>query len=218
MDQTKERARFSAEKIAAVASGAAVKAPAMMLAAAAVGVSGAAAAQVPVAIGDCRYDREAMLALPWVEFDQDLERGWRAVRLRPGCERAAANLIAAYRERHPARATDTTLTWHEGQLRASIGDYPHAIALMERSRTGPGAWGFYVDGTIAFLKGDREAIEAAGRRLLEIPKPDYFDTMEPLPGYTGPRPTWPPYVGDLNDLLRCFGQPYAEAYGCEPRK
>ncbi|MDT3554970.1 hypothetical protein ROV95_02095 [Stenotrophomonas maltophilia group sp. msm1] len=115
---------------------------------------------------DCRYDRAAMLAMEPDAFDQDLEGGWRTLADR-GCHREAADLLAAYAAL-PKAAGNTMILWHEGQMRAEAGQYPQAVALMQRTYkptdTDPGYWNAYVDGTIAFLRRrDRGAGERASK-------------------------------------------------------
>ncbi|MCI1142827.1 hypothetical protein MOP88_11930 [Sphingomonas sp. WKB10] len=108
-------------------------------------------AQAALAAGPCHYDRAAMLALDQAAFDQDMTGGWRKLE-QDGCEAEAADLIRDWRIAH--KAQDTILFWHEGQLRADIGQTAQAIALFRQSYK-PAAqdrigWNHYVDGTIAF--------------------------------------------------------------------
>lgn len=152
----------------------------------------------------CQVDRRAMLALGMDAFDQDHQGGWRPLSERPGCKGTAADLIRDYRlfmqDRIPI------LYWHEGQLRADLGQNEAAAQLMDRTRRDPGDerapwWNAYVDGTIAFLRGNRAALVAARQRLAAVPRP----------ADTGGR-AWPPNLAVVDGLLRCFGRPYAEAY------
>jgi hypothetical protein len=112
-------------------------------------------------------DREALMALNIHAFDQDLNGGWRPIAARDGCVGEAADLIRAYREFVTSRTL--ILYWHEGQLRAQLGETEAAIALFEQSRYEPAddeyGWNHYVDATIAFLRHDRPALEAARGRL-----------------------------------------------------
>ena len=81
----------------------------------------------------CAYDEEAMLALDEAAFDQDLpDGGWRKIGNIPGCEAAAAELIAAYRTRHPD--SSSTVAWHEGQMLASAGMNELAIRRPDNPR------------------------------------------------------------------------------------
>ena len=83
----------------------------------------------------CAYDTAAMLALDEEAFDQDLSDGgggWRAIANRPGCELAAADLLAAYRAAHPE--ANALLAWHEGQMRATAGQSERASPLLDKDR------------------------------------------------------------------------------------
>jgi len=186
------------------------------------------AAPEPPKAPDCSYDRDAMLAMEPDAFDQDLEGGWRPLADR-GCQREAADLLAAYAAQ-PKAAGRTTITWHEGQMRAELGQIEQAIALMERSRKpagqgDPGYWNAYVDGMVAFLRQDRRGLEDARARLVALPSPPemaqnikdgrfHFTTA----GGQKVDVAWPPNLDVLDGLLRCFGKPYLEAYGTVCRK
>jgi hypothetical protein len=111
----------------------------------------------------CRYDRQAALALGRDAFDQDPNGGWRALSKIKGCEAMAADLIADYRAAHPG--DPGPLYWHEGQLRAGIGDYERAVVLFDQAKSRDGPWNLYVDGSVAFLLRDRASLEAARRML-----------------------------------------------------
>ena len=187
-----------------------------------------AAGQPPDA--KCSYDEEAMLALDEAAFDQSLPNGgWRAIGNIPGCEVAAAELIAAYRVRHPAASS--TVAWHEGQMWAAAGLHERAIPALESARKDPAldpaGWNHYVDATIAFLAGDREALEQARDRLAAVPfddtagLPPLVDGFIELPTRAGQPPLrmrWPPNIEVVDGLLNCFGRPYNDAYdmACRP--
>ncbi|MBO9712576.1 MAG: hypothetical protein J7495_06660 [Sphingomonas sp.] len=173
---------------------------------------------------DCRYDREHLIAMDQRSFDQDLTGGWRALAAK-GCDREAADLVRDWRVAH--KAEDGILYWHEGQLRADAGDYAAAAPLFEKSRK-PGtngydrAWNLYVDGSIAFVRGDRAGLEAVRAKLAAVPRPADFqeEARGPdgkpilLPDGTPWRVQWPLNLDVLDGLLGCWGKPYAEAYGC----
>lgn len=180
----------------------------------------------------CAYDADAMLALDETAFDQDLAGGgggWRAVGNIPGCEIAAADLLARYRARHPGAGS--ILAWHEGQMRASAGQYEQTIPLLESARKPAGqdlaGWNHYVDATVAFLRQDRPALVVARERLAAVPYPEGAGLpalkdgyLEPptRPGQPAIRMRWPPNLDVVDELVTCFGRPYAEAYGasCRP--
>ncbi|NZA26243.1 hypothetical protein H0E84_07575 [Luteimonas sp. SJ-92] len=183
------------------------------------------------AVAGCAYEREALLSLDEQAFDQDLSAGgggWRRIGNVPGCERAAAELIGAYRDRHGNHSG--TLLWHEGQLWAQAGEHERAIPLLERSKRKPEddriGWNHYVDATVAFLRNDRAGLGRAREALSKVeyvPGPD----LPPLKGgyieVTGQagqssfRFRWPPNIEVVDGLLNCFGKPYREAYGASCR-
>ena len=175
----------------------------------------------------CAYDKAAMLDLDERAFDQDLASGgggWRALANRPGCEPAAADLLAAYRAAHPGASG--VLAWHEGQMRATAGQYDQAIPLLESDRKppeqDPAGWNHYVDATVAFLRRDRAALVEAHRLLAAVPYPEgsglppldggYFE-IPGAPGQPPARMRWPPNVEVVEGLIACFDKPYAQAYG-----
>ena len=89
-------------------------------------------AALPALAEDCVVDRAALLALSPDQFDQDLAGGWRPTAEKPACQLAAADLIAAYRTQ-PKAAGNTTLIWHEAQVRAEAGQDAQAVALMRQT-------------------------------------------------------------------------------------
>ncbi|WP_395943937.1 hypothetical protein [Brevundimonas sp.] len=105
----------------------------------------------------CAYDRGAMIALSPEAFDQDLNGGWRPIAAKPECQEAAADLLAAYREAHWGDLSVGELhtnCWHEGQVRASLGQTRHAIRLMMAGvnpQFQTDGFHEYALGTIAFL-------------------------------------------------------------------
>jgi hypothetical protein len=179
---------------------------------------------------DCSYDAGAMLALGEDAFDQDLANGggWRALERKPGCQAAAAELIAAYRAAHPNAST--TLAWHEGQLRASAGQDAQAIALFELARhpadKDKAGWNLYVDASIAFLRHDREALLAARDALAKVafqggegmpPLKDGYLEFPAEAGQPAMKVRWPPNLDVVEGFLNCFESSYDEAYGAACR-
>lgn len=158
----------------------------------------------------CGYDREKMLALDERTFDQDGKTGWRILEENPRCYVAAADIIRDYRKAHHSSAS--ILFWHEGQMRASAGQTKAAIPLFEKSRKqpDPAGWNLYVDGTIAFLRHDRHALQAARDRLAALPTPADWHAVGP-DGKPFPI-KWPPNLNVLDGLLKCFDRSYDEAY------
>ena len=178
-------------------------------------------------VASCRYDRDKLLSLDEQAFDQDMSNGggWRSVAAVPGCDLAAAVLLRDYRAAH--KSSSTTLAWHEGQLRANAGQTDEAVVLMNASRKPKevdlAGWNHYVDATVAFLEGDREALLAARERLARVPpSPDLPPVKD---GYIElsigdgqvAKMRWPPNVDVVDGLIKCFGQEYKVAYGASCR-
>lgn len=165
----------------------------------------------------CAVDRHRLLALDQQSFDQ-APTGWREL-ARFGCYLAAADIIRDWRQLNAA--SDTILSWHEGQMRANANYYNDAISLFRQSRKKPSAemaeaWNIYVDGSVAFLQGDRRALERARARLAGTSKPAEFN---PVDSSGKPLNTpWPPNLAVLDALLRCWGSPYLQAYSCPPTR
>ena len=166
---------------------------------------------------DCTYDRAAMMALSQRAFDQDMTGGWRGLSMR-GCEAEAADLIRDWREANTPGPGAGILYWHEGQLRAELGQDAAAIALFERSRKtveedrGMG-WNLYVDGSIAFIRRDRAAFDRAHAALKALPKPAGFNPRTRLADGTKITMVWPMNLNVLDGFARCWGKSYDEAYG-----
>ncbi|MFA5988335.1 MAG: hypothetical protein WC803_01850 [Sphingomonas sp.] len=164
---------------------------------------------------DCGYDKVAVLALNEDAFDQDLTKGWRALKNR-GCLAEAADLLRDYRDAN-TRKRASILFWHEGQLRASLNQTEAAIALFEKSRK-PEAqdeigWNHYVDGSIAFLRHDRPALQQARDTLARLPAPKELPNFT-LNGQKVPV-AWPLNLNVLDGFLKCFDKPYAVAYSSD---
>jgi hypothetical protein len=180
----------------------------------------------------CSYDKAAMLALDEDAFDQDLGNGgggWRSLEGKPGCEQAMAELLAAYRKAHPDGST--MLAWHEGQVRAGLGQDAQAIALFDAARKPAeqdlAGWNRYVDASIAFLQHDRPALQAARDALSRVPYPggegmptlkDGYLEIAAESGRPAMRVRWPPNIDVVDGFLHCFDKPYKEAYrsACRP--
>ena len=173
-------------------------------------------AEIAASEKQCAVDRHRLLALDQQSFDQ-APTGWREL-ARSGCYLAAADIIRDWRQLNAA--SDTILSWHEGQMRANANHYSDAISLFRQSRKKPSAempeaWNIYVDGSIAFLQSDRPALKRARARLAQTARPMEFNPVD-----SSGRPLdvqWPPNLAVLDSLLRCWGSPYREAYSC-PRQ
>lgn len=178
-------------------------------------------------VNNCSYNKEELLALDEQAFDQDLSaggRGWRAVAKTPGCELVTADLLADYRSAHPSAST--MINWHEGQMRASAGDYEQAIPLLASAKSPPDhdkvGWNAYVDATIAFLEGNKPGLLDAHNLLAAVSFPQELGLPPPINGYIefpskdgqpAFKVRWPFNIEVVEGLITCFEKPYSEAYG-----
>ncbi len=171
---------------------------------------------------DCTVDTPAMLKLAPAQFNQDLQGGWRPLGNREGCAGAAADLLAAYRAAHWGTLTPQQLHinyWHEGQAPAMAGQAKAAIPLLMDGVDPDGEDGFYEYGlgTVAFLNHDLAALKAARARLAAMAQPAWFaKAAAHAKAKYGSVMTWPLNLNVLDGLIRCYGRPYKEAYGCPP--
>ncbi|MCP1338820.1 hypothetical protein NJR55_04375 [Idiomarina sp. M1R2S28] len=86
----------------------------------------------------CSYSETEMLELSPREFDQNFEKGWPVLVENGDCLDVAADLIHTYyTENEVSSGALKTLIWHEGQLRAEVGQYQQAISLMEQTKKPP---------------------------------------------------------------------------------
>lgn len=173
----------------------------------------------PIPTAACPHDRAALLALTPAAFDQDPQGGWRTLAAAPGCAAAAADLIAEYRSTNRAQLSPGELHinfWHEGQLRAGLGQVQAATRLMMAGvnpETPDSGFSDYALGTIAFLHRDRAGLIAARERLAVLPKPVDFDrAAERFKATYGFELKWPANLSVLDNLITCFERPYNEAY------
>ena len=143
------------------------------------------------------------LALAYEAFDQDDHQGWRPLG-DAGCEAEAATLIAAYaaRQAHP----HPVLAWHRAQMLAKSGQTAEAIAAARTTLRPPHSddssgfdWNDYAEATIAFLQGDRSALQASRAKLAQAMEKSEFNG---------------PNLKSVDRLERCFGKPYKIAYDC----
>ena len=195
-------------------------------------VAGIASAEARAACGVDEAERERLMALSLDEFDQDFDGGWRAVSYRDGCDRVAADLIRDYIDIHGLEPEgNRTVFWHVGQLLAGAGDYPEAREYFLKSFDPDAedfhdqAWATYAQGTVAFIDGDREGLDAA---IAELSRPEHKPSPERVASmlrmseeqdvsFPEGALEKPLNLIALEGLRRCFGQPYGQAYGqCPP--
>jgi hypothetical protein len=175
--------------------------------------------KVQNSFAQCVADAEPYLALDYRNFDQGVsadgkEWGWREISNKPGCETAAADLIALWMQRHGSELNDRTrlfMSFHEGQVRAMGGQFKRGAAMIEAGR---GAWpspegAAYVDAILAFLRYDRPGLMAARERLMAVPEPKSWARMqEAFMKQVGRVPLWPQNIESVDKMLECFGKGY----------
>jgi len=177
-------------------------------------------------VTECAYDRNAMLALDVVSFDQTEGMGWRVLHDRE-CFLEAAEILRDWQQINGSalspddprdRSLLRILAWHEGQMWGFAGHNAEALGHFEGSyRTGDdastAAWNLYVEGTIAFLRRDRTSLTEAIAKLSTIPKPPYWDNAVGMDGKPISLP-WPQNLTVLEGLERCWDEPYKRAFLC----
>ena len=160
-------------------------------------------AAATTAAGSCAVppqEVEQQASLAYSTFDsQPPPHGWRHLSA-IGCTDAAVSLLTSYAARnlHGLAAADAMeLSFHIGQVLALAGRENESIAHFERS-LGPGAsreWRTYVEATLAFLRRDRAALQAA--------RADYASVA---PGSMRLR--------FIDGLVACPDEPYVRAVHC----
>ncbi len=154
-------------------------------------------------------EREALLALPWEQFDQTPKSGWRIfVNAERSDYLTAAAVIEAYLARHPdLPARQRALCRYHGAMmhvyRAvrSGGDARLALPglraalLDDQAKGAPSDWNHMVRATIAFLSDDRAALLDVQAQVAALPKgaakwPDY--PAELLANLGKPYGSWVP--------------------------
>ena len=162
---------------------------------------------------DCQFDRDSMMAMDFNTFDQTSGSGWRMVADMLGCALVAADLIRDYIDLHSPN--ERIIVFHEAQMRAKGGQTARAIELFRQTREAEGqssffGWNQYVDATIAFLEGDKEALRDARESLASLPKPSNFRAVDrdgnPV------ELSWPPNLHLVDGFLKCFEETYETAY------
>lgn len=177
---------------------------------------------------ECGASPSKYLDMSFRDFDQTLDGGWRTIAKREGCELAAAELIALYRNRALDNAHD--LDWHEAQVRAHFGQTEKALELFRRNlayeKSKPDEHRsesniLKAEATVAFFERDLSALRATRARLAALPKPDGYDEgiakfKQRYPTLTPP--TWPLNLDIVDGFIMCFDKPYSEATECRPDK
>jgi hypothetical protein len=141
-------------------------------------------------------DRDILLSLPWQQFDQTLNSGWRVYSARREY-RVAADLIEIYLKRHPDLTVRQRAVsrFHAGQMRVRDGRTQAGLLQMKQAlapENTPGLsddWNIMVSAHIAFLTDDRATLVALKEQVAGLPRS---------------RVEWP---GCPGDLLEHFGEP-----------
>ncbi len=166
-----------------------------------------AAAPLFASAADCDALLQQHLAsdmqLAFEHFDQDEHQGWRALSA-AGCDLQAVTLIEQYSATQPH--PHPVMAWHRAQILAKAGRTADAIAATKQTLRPPGSdrdsgfdWNDYANATIAFLQGDRPALELNRERLAAAAKVARINEVN---------------LRAVDRLARCFGQAYKAAYDC----
>jgi hypothetical protein len=115
--------------------------------------------------------REALLSLPYKEFDQTPGAGWRTLEKDKRWREAVA-LIEEYLRRHRdlPPIPSGMLHFHAAQLLATEGENRRAIAHLKQARRDrePG-YNEFADAMRAFLERDRDELLAIRERVAQYP-------------------------------------------------
>jgi len=141
-------------------------------------------------------ERDFLLSLPWQQFDQTLNSGWRVYSAHREY-RAAADVIEVYLKQHLELTVRQRAVshFHAGQMRVYDGRTEAGVAHMvqalvpENTRGLSDDWNIMVSAHKAFLTGDRATLVALKAQAAALPPS---------------RVEWP---GCPADLLEHFGQP-----------
>jgi len=137
-------------------------------------------------------EEDALLALPWKQFDQTLGSGWRVYAMRDE-HLLAARLI----ERYLAERSDLTPVqravshFHAGAELARVNLHKEALSHFDQASVPPGSkgvpedWNELVTANKAFLLGDRTALLACKQRVDAMRSPAFRDTFAMLLEYLG---------------------------------
>jgi hypothetical protein len=116
-------------------------------------------------------EREALLSLPYKEFDQTPGAGWRTLQ-KDKRWREAAFLIEEYLQRHRELPPIPSgmLHFHAAQLWATVGENQRAIAHLKQARRDrePG-YNEFADAMRAFLERDRHELLVIRARVAQYP-------------------------------------------------
>ena len=146
-------------------------------------------------------EEAAQRALPYAAFDSRAgPYGWRALAA-AGCTDPAISLLAQYSEANRNRlapAQRREIAFHIGQALAMAGREQEAIVPLEQAldAEAPPEWATYVKATLAFLRRDGVALQAARTSYAAL-----------APGSVRLR--------IIDGLLACPTEPYMKAAHCK---
>ena len=182
-------------------------------------------------LASCGVDEDELyrlLRLDYHAFDQNFNGGWRQIDYKDNCQDAAAYMIKSYLTLHEYsyKSQRSTLVWHTGQVLANNGQYDEAITYFNQAykmEANQNPWNLYVEGTIAFLRKDKDHLIKLRDELASMPVPEALKASRRKFLKDNPNITMPEgFVDDpqnlsvMNDLITCFNDPYSTAYGnCE---
>jgi hypothetical protein len=141
-------------------------------------------------------ERDVILSLPWQQFDQTPNSGWRVYSARRDY-RTAADVIEVYLRQHRELTVRQRAVshFHAGQMRVREGRIEAGVAHMSQALAPentpglPDDWNIMVSAHIAFLTGNRATLIALKAQVASLPPS---------------RLQWPDCPADL---LEHFGQP-----------
>lgn len=137
-------------------------------------------------------DEEALLALPFRQFDQTLGSGWRVYADRNE-HLKAAQLIRTYLSRRDdlTAAQRAASNFHAAAEFARVNLTDEALQHLEKAQVAPGVtgvpedWNELVISTKAFLLGDRAALLESKQRVEAMRDPKFRGSAERLLKYLG---------------------------------
>lgn len=120
--------------------------------------------------------RDAILSLPWQQFDQTLDSGWRVYSARREY-RSAADVIEVYLKQHQDLTVRQRAVsrFHAGQMRVYQGRTEAGVAHMKKALVPeippglPDDWNIMVSAHVAFVTGDRATLVALKEQVAGLP-------------------------------------------------
>jgi len=170
-----------------------------------------------------------LIGLTYRDFDQDFKGGWRAISYKEGCKGAAQNMLKSYITYHDYKykSDRNTLMWHTGQVLAGDDKYDEAVLYFKQTyKMGQHSkeWNLYVEATLAFLSKDKPALITARDTLAAQPVSEELKASRRKFLKQNANVTWPDGFVDepqnlsvVNNLIRCYEEPYSVAYGKCPK-